>query len=291
MTVSVPSLSPAPWKHLRARQAFVTREPAPPRRLRRRSRLPVRLGVMAGSLALLFGVACLPWREPAPAAPSGPPPAEPSPAPVWAEVSHPFQAYDLAGGPYGRLPLRYDARRDHGGGAREDTLTYGDARPGQAFLRVMFRRHGAGDTAETSVFLDAARLAAGIGLAVTRSGLGTRLDSRFGPFEVAGVSVEDDGRAAACLAFRLADPAAAPVLALMGLACGTVERPIDSVTLACTINRLDLVSAGDDEPLRAIFVAAERRRRDGCPGRAAMPVRLGAAEAPPHGHGPFRGPI
>ena len=83
-----------------------------------------------------------------------------------------------------------------------------------------------------------------------RPGLGTRLDTRFGAFEVAGVSVEGDGRTAACLAFRLADPAAAPVLAVTGLACGTVEHPVDPTTLACTIDRFDLVSAGDDEPLK-----------------------------------------
>ena len=301
MTISISSTDPAAWIHLRMQRAFVTREPPAPK-VRVRS---LRRGGAAGLAALLglsgLALAELPWRAPAPTATAAPrpnvlqseapQPKPPSPGPVWSEVANPFTAYDLAGGPYARLPLAYAARRDHAGEAREDVLTYGAAVPGAAFLRVAFRRHGLGEVVATSVFVDAARLAAGAGLAVTRSGLGIRLDTRFGPFDVAGVAVEQGGRAAQCQAFRLADPAAAPVLAITGLACGTAEHPIDTVTLACTIDRLDLVSAGDDEALRAIFVAAERRRRDGCANRPAVPLRFGAVEGGSGNGRLFRGPI
>ncbi|MBE7220732.1 MAG: hypothetical protein INR64_19865 [Caulobacteraceae bacterium] len=225
---------------------------------------------------------------PAPRPPDAPPLPRPAPAPAWSEVVHPFEAYDLAGSPFAKLPLRYAARRDHAGGAREDTLTYGAPQPGTAFLRVAFLRRGAEPVPEASVFLDAARLAGAAGLAVTRSGLSSRIDTRFGPFEVAGVVVEAAGRSGDCLAFRLADPAALPVLGLTGLACGTVEHPIDPVSLGCTIDRLDLVSAGDDEALRAVFVAAERRRRDGCAARGSVFIRLD--EDRPPGTRPFGAP-
>ena len=247
---------------------------------------------VAGLTVAVLGFAGLPWPDQAASSTPAPAPAPATaPVPLWTEVSHPFVAYDLAGGPYAKLPLRYAARRDHTGEAREDTLAYGLPQPGDAFFRVTFLRHGTEPPVATSVFVDAARLAAGAGLAVTRSGLGTRLDTRFGPFEVAGVVVERSRATAECLTFRLADPAAAPVLSITGLACGTVEHPVDPMSLACTLDRLDLVSAGDDEALRAIFVAAERKRREGCVIRPPVPLRFGAADTPAGMRDPWRGTL
>ncbi len=291
MITSAPTLSAHTWKTLRASGTFVTSEPAMPARRRlplRRSRVPP---IIAALVLALVGLAFVPHaaRPPTAATPSIPVSASlPS---AWSEVSHPFLAYDLTGGPYAKLPLSYAARRDHVGGAREDLLAYGTALPGDAFLRLAFHRRGGEPVTETSAFLDAARLAAGASLAITRSGLGSRLATRFGPFDVIGVTVDGGGHTADCLAFRLADPETAPVLVLTGLACGTVERPVDPVTLACTIDRLDLVSAGDDEPLRAVFAAAERRREDGCAVRSPVDLRLGAANARSNGHRTFKGPL
>ena len=292
MSLATPSFGPAAWKAFRASGAFTIAEP-PSARLRRRPR-PARTAAVATAAGIAAGMAAalgwlaLPGTPPQTAMAPSPPRPAPAPAPAWSEVAHPFEAYDLAGGPYARLPLRYAARRDHAGGAREDTLTYGAPQPGTAFLRVAFLRRGGEPVPEASVFLDAARLAGGAGLAVTRSGLWSRIDTRFGPFEVTGVVVEAAGRSGDCLSFRLADPAAAPVLALTGLACGTVEPPIDPVTLGCTIDRLDLVSAGDDEALRAVFVAAEQRRRDGCAAHAPVWVRLDDGSGGSPGPHPFK---
>lgn len=276
MTVFAPSLDPAGWKIPWMRRAVPSRPSAA-------------LAAM-GLIAAALGCVGLPWPDRATSA--TPAPAPPTvPVPLWTEVSHPFVAYDLAGGPYAKLPLHYAARRDHAGEAREDTLAYGLPQPGEAFFRVTFLRRGTEPPSTTSIFVDAARLAAGAGLAVTRSGLGARLDTRFGPFDVAGVVVERGGATAECLTFRLADPVAAPVLGVTGLACGTVEHPVDPMSLACTLDRLDLVSAGDDEALRAIFVAAERRRREGCVIRPPVPLRFGAADATVGMRAPWRGTL
>lgn len=278
MTSSATPLASAGFRDLRARLTFATRDdPEPPKggTSRLRPHAPIVLGGLAAGLALLVAGAAM-TRQDGPAAPVAPaapvvPVLAAPPPPAWVEVIRPFTAFDLAGGPYAKLPMTYAARRDIGGTARQDTLTYGTAQPGTPFLRLMFYRRGAEPAPTTTGFVDAARLAAGAGLAITRSGLGSTLPTRFGTVEVAGVAVSRADRSATCLAFRLADPGTAAVLELTGLACGTDERPADLATLACTIEKLDLVSAGDDEDLRAVFVAAERRRGAGCrDGRAEL---------------------
>jgi hypothetical protein len=268
MSVSATRLSPEGFRSVRTRLSFATRE-APvglAKIVRTRISWPaLLLGGIVASVAMLgmLAFAGRPTRPAAAPAPILPVAAAPA-APAWIEVNRPFQTYDLAGGRFARLPLAYAARRDAAGTGRRDILTYGIALPGEAFLRLVVSRQGAEPAPDTTVFLDVARLAAGAGLAVTRSGLAATLDTRFGVVETIGLSVARRDRSAPCLGFRLADPASAAVLGLAGMACGTDERPIDPTSLACTIEKIDLVSAGDDEELRAVFVAAERRRGAAC---------------------------
>lgn len=265
MSVSATPLSPEGFRSVRSRLSFATRDD-PAETVRARLSWPVLLfgGIVASMIVL--AMLALARRPIAPAATPAPVlavAATPA-APAWIEINRPFQAYDLAGGRFARLPLAYAARRDAAGTGRQDILTYGVALPGEAFLRLLVSRQGAEPAPDTTVFLDVARLAAGAGLAVTRSGLATNLYTRFGTVETVGLSVARRDRSAPCLGFRLADPVSAGVLGLTGIACGTDERPIDPTGLACTIEKIDLVSAGDDEDLRAVFVAAERRRGVAC---------------------------
>ena len=260
-------------------------------------RLPRRVSLRRGSLAFWSSAAVLAfvglsWLPSLRQDPVVTPALSPAPAtgplpPVWIEVIRPFQAYDLAGGSYSRLPLQYGARRDRNGLARQDTLTYGVSAPGEAFLRVMFYRKGDEPVADTTAFLDAARLAAGAGLAVVRSGLTSTVPTRFGPFEVTGIAISSAERSSSCLAFRRSGTAT--VLDVSGLACGTDDRPVDPVTLACTLDRIDLVSAGDDVPLRDVFVAAEQRRGRGCPMGRSMESRLGPLDPLPQGRSAVTG--
>ena len=115
----------------------------------------------------------------------------------------------------------------------------------------------------------------GLSRLATRHGfvptLGTRrgaLTTRFGRFETATLRVP--GRSAACDGFHLA--LAAPALAIDGVACGTVRGD-----LACLIDRLDLVSAGEDSALVDLFVAAELRRNPACSGMRLGPDVVHAA--------------
>jgi hypothetical protein len=72
----------------------------------------------------------------------------------------------------------------------------------------------------------------------------------------------------ACLGFRSTD---GKVLEIGGFACGTPGNPIDRARLACALDRLDLISAGEDRELRAFFTGAPRQLGAACstpPGEA-----------------------
>ena len=61
------------------------------------------------------------------------------------------------------------------------------------------------------------------------------------------------------------------ILEIGGFACGTPGNPIDRARLACALDRLDLISAGEDRELRAFFTGAPRQLGAACstpPGEA-----------------------
>jgi hypothetical protein len=110
-----------------------------------------------------------------------------------------------------------------------------------------------------------ARRATPAGLAVAHMGQPKPLPTRFGLFQVADFTLEGrsgaSGQGTQCLGFRLAD---AKVLQIGGFACGAPGRAIDRARLACTIDAIDLVAAGDDTEMRAFFTGAPAGSGPGC---------------------------
>ncbi len=230
----------------------------------------------------LFGAAGLlvaGLREAAPRAPE----AAAAPKSAWVEFGRPIQIYALQTAEFGKEVRVYEARRHREGGGRQDLLSYGAAEIGQgANLRLSLYRPGTEPAPETALFVDFARLAARSGLAVTRSALPDTLATRFGAFEVSDVSLAQGQTEAPCLGFRL--NVADPGLQIAGFACGGA-RPVDRPTLACALDRLDLVAAGDDRELAKFFIAAEQARGKACGparGPGAKPTWLDpSAHLPP----------
>ena len=200
--------------------------------------------------------------------------------PRWTEIRRPLALYDLAGTDFSKLPGAYRARRREPDGAREDIMTFG-GRPGdaRAYLQVSLLRagaeepHGAGQTPD-GLADGLARLAGARGLTATRVRPAAAMETRLGRFEAADLLLWDAGTSTPCLGFRGGGAA----LGIAGFACGAPGRPMGRAALACAIDRIDLVSAGDDAALRAVFVAAERRGGATCLGGPSL-----AAVAPP-GH-------
>jgi hypothetical protein len=195
---------------------------------------------------------------------------EPLPGSPWVDIVRPFQIYALTS-QFGREPTTFEAQRHRDGGGRVDTLTWGSLNSGNSepapYLRIALHRVGRESTDDSSFFVQMVRQAALFGAAVTRGGVSDALSTRFGTFETADLALETgqalSGTASSsCLGFRFASDT--PALRISGFACGTPARPVDRQTLACTLDRLDLVLSGDDQELGRFFAAAETRRDPRC---------------------------
>lgn len=189
----------------------------------------------------------------------------------WADINRPIALYDLAGTDFSKLPATYRARRRSPDGAREDLMSFGRLGGAKPYLQVSLLRVGedpAVAASDEGLADGLAKLARARGLRVTRIRAAAAVDTRLGRIEAADLLLWDGAVAVPCLGFRGAANGGS-VLRLAGFACGTRERPMDRAALACVIDRIDLASAGDDTALRAVFVAAERRRGSSCLGGAA----------------------
>lgn len=199
--------------------------------------------------------------------PVGEPPA-PEPAPAI-EAQHPWTPVARVSAPYvlnmpdlQKLETTRAARR-HRSGAMEDVLAHGGFGDATPHLHLAILRHGAGGPDEpASPYLALTRRAALAGLSVVRMAQPASMPTKFGLAEAADAVLAQGEHTRACLAFRLIAPEA--ILGLEGWLCGMPDQPADRVQLSCMIDRLGLLAAGDDQPLRALFAAAERRRDPRC---------------------------
>lgn len=195
--------------------------------------------------------------------PAGPTAAAPI-QPLWRDIDRPFQLFALAGSPYARLPMDYAARRRTTGSGREDWLTFGDPARAGLLLRLVVSRRDPAPPPAADLVVDYARLAATAGHALTRAGLPFAMATRFGSFDVAELTLRTGVLMRACLGFRLRD-ATGPI-GMIGVACGDPEHPPEPGALACALDRIDLVAAGEDGPMRGFFTGMDRRRDLACGG-------------------------
>ena len=269
-------------------------------------RLLLRTGLMAVAAAglvaagLWIATAFLTSRSPSEASASS------SAVSRWVGIRHPIAIYDLTGSDFSKLPATYLARNHEPDGAREDVLTFGRLGDAGSFLQVSLLRTGmtneagrdgaeqdrlpANHRADTGpavvnavsapgaqsdrdgALADAlAQLAGNRGLTATRIRPAAPVETRLGTVEAADLLLWTDGTAVPCLGFR-GNAEGAPVLQIGGFACGAPGRPLGRAALACALDRIDLLSAGDDAALRAFFVAAQRRGGSTCLGATPSPI-------------------
>ncbi len=186
-----------------------------------------------------------------------------APRAEWIEIVRPFQLYAMPSQAFGAEPRQFSARRHQTNGDRVDSLSFGAEEPGKGnWLRIEIRRYGEVQEPAVALFPDMARLAARAGAAVSRSALPGQVETRFGKVEMADLQVQTGEKFTACIGFRL--PRQAPGIGFSGIGCGTADRPVDRNALVCAINRLDLLSSGDDRDLGKYFAATETQRRRDC---------------------------
>ncbi|CAN7216116.1 hypothetical protein [Bosea sp. LjRoot237] len=218
-----------------------------------------------------------------PALASLPVPAEASTGPAVRDVR--LQALPLAAGEEGWVTIgrpialfgletpeldkrsAYGARRSQDGQRREDALTFGAFDDGKSFLSLTFQVNRDAQMKALAglsqpFVITLVREGAARGLSVGRSGATTTIETKFGTVETADVGLSDGAAGRACIAFRHLDAAAH--LSFSGWWCGSEAKPADRAQLTCLIDRIDLLSAGDDPELRASFARTELNRRPGC---------------------------
>ncbi len=182
----------------------------------------------------------------------------------WLPVSRPVSLFNLGIADLEGQPISLQARRDQVSGLREDMFQSGDLAGSGPLLHLAMRRLS--PDVRGSLFVDMTRVASEAGLAVTRSSQPIGLASKFGPVETADIMLSGAGRQAGherhCIAFRhQADGAA---FSFDGWFCGGAARAADRQQLTCLFDKLQLLGAGDDRPLRAYFARAELSRQNGC---------------------------
>jgi hypothetical protein len=246
------------------------------------SRDDLRRVLIAVGVALVFSSALVFSLLELPLAPQNAPSAAPNVVKTaWVEIQKPFRLFALAAPEWGREPTTYTAQRRREGGGRRDHLTFGTFDTNQPWLHLTLYRTGTDEAPLAPFFVDMARRAAPAGLAVARMGEPKALPTRFGTFEAADFTLEAhagaSGQSTRCLGFRLAE---AKVLQIGGFACSAPGKPIDRAQLACTLDRIDLIAAGDDTQMRAFFtgaageVGAACKRPSPATAEAAGPAKL-----------------
>lgn len=196
----------------------------------------------------------------------------------WINIQKPFQLYGLASPEFGKVPTTYEARRPTSGEGRSDTLNFGAFDGAGAFLSINVLRSGDTGT-DPGFFVDLARRAAEAGLSVSHIAQPGDIAGRFGTIEHAGATLARGGIEAHCQLFRLRETG--PGLHVAGLACLAGGREMEPGGLACLVDRLSLVSAGDDAPLRQFFVTAELKRDRFCAGSKYLVAEKPAVLAEP----------
>lgn len=184
--------------------------------------------------------------------------------PEWVPLPKPVATFNLGINDLDGQAIRFDARREQRSGLREDMFRTGDFAGSGTLLHLALRRASTED--RPSLFVDITRLTAEPGLALIRSSQPITMASKFGTIETADVLLSDPGALPgaerSCIAFRhRADGVA---FGFDGWYCGSAARAVDRQKLTCLFDRLQLLGAGDDRPLRAYFAKAELARQNSC---------------------------
>ncbi|MCA3637157.1 MAG: hypothetical protein INF18_15700 [Methylobacterium sp.] len=185
----------------------------------------------------------------------------PEPRP-WQPVRQPMALYNLESPELSGLALTY--RVSQRGSLRQDMLIWqprqdaGESETRRSGALVVIERHD-GVLTEKPLFSDLAARAAEHRLVVERMARPQDIRTKFGLMEAAEVKLRQDKAVMPCLAYRRIDMAGVSIL---GWLCGTIQRPVDRVSMACFLDRLDLVGGGRDASLRKLFAEAERSRQN-----------------------------
>ncbi len=204
---------------------------------------------------------------------------EPSLKPGWSAADHSHPAFAISRPDSSDKTASYTILR-HPEGGRKDVMRWTGAADKPLAELEIYREGGEFDVARPATADLAVRMGLGTGLGM---GLGETtpleqaglIETKFGPVVLIRPTGTAEGRQA-CLGYlkRNEDPA----LQISGFSCQGDSLPARRAAIACTLNRLTLLTSGNEPKLAELFAHAELKRR-GCAPAGSSDWMLGAANA------------
>jgi len=204
------------------------------------------------------------------AAPEAPQGETATVAPAWSRASRPDRAFALNLQDFANKPESYETFRRPNGSRRDVLRWTGDG--GQPIAQVVIERAGVTLALDPAADADLAPPELSTPREVEPAG---RLQTKFGSVALWHVA----GTLPGCLGF--AREFEAPRLRISGWSCAAPARAGQQALLGCALDRLTLLSAGNNRELAALFARAELKR-GACGTSPAAPADWLAEAAPPH---------
>ena len=180
---------------------------------------------------------------------------QPTAAPGWTPARRPHPAFaisqlDLAG-----RTDAYEILR-HPDGGRKDILRWAVTASESPTAEIEIYRPGTELDAFAAADTDlAVRMGLRDGGEAETAGV---IDTKFGPVPLLRFGGGDQAKASACMGF--AKTFDRPKLRISGWSCQGDSPAIQRAALSCTLNRLTLLTAGNDPKVAELFAHAELRR-------------------------------
>jgi hypothetical protein len=196
---------------------------------------------------------------------------EPALKPGWAVADRSPPAFALSRLDSSEKTASYTILRHPEGGRRDVMRWAGEADKAMAELEI-YREGGEFDVTRPAAADLAVRMGLGTASPLEQAGL---IDTKFGPVALFQPTGTAEG-ARACLGYlkRSEEPA----LQISGFSCQGDSLPARRAAIACTLNRLTLLTSGNEPRLAELFAHAELKRRP-CTLPGTSDWLLGAANA------------
>lgn len=171
----------------------------------------------------------------------------------WIAASRPNPAFTLTLPEFYDKSASYDILR-HPDGSRKDIMAW-DA-TGRPFARIVVLRPGPEQAAFGSAVGEIARQT-GVQAADRVQPAGV-VQTKFGAVQLVGFSTLHGGEANRCLGF--AAPFDSPPLQMSGWFCQPGPAPVARSLVVCALDRLTLLTSGNDPRMAELFARAELKR-------------------------------
>jgi hypothetical protein len=191
---------------------------------------------------------------------------------AWIAAVRPQPAFAAPVADFASQSESYEILR-HPAGGRKDILRWSAALTETPLSQIELYRPGAELTAFGPVASEiAARIAHGRAEAIQAAGV---IETKFGPVALVGFSSPAGGKP--CVGF--AHDFEFPRLQISGWSCQGDNAQTQRQAVACALDRLTMLSAGNDPRLAELFARAELKRA-GCSNSAAAPDWVTATGEP-----------